>query len=264
MTELERARAFTWANDEAGADRVELWEHGTAVITPSLDHLWDANYVRVEGSCDTDAAALAAAAERVLGPVGARHRAVVVGEAAEGRRLRPGFRELWWVADRLLLMFLRGTPAARPGAPAVEEVALADLADLRRELHAAQFAAGAAVARQVTERDRRIQHTAHTRWFAVRERGRPVASCALLSRDGVAEVDDVGTLPAHRRRGYARALVTAAAAEGRTAGTEVFLGAYLDDWPQRFYRRLGFEPVGMVHRFRLHGRFTRRQQEGNI
>jgi len=264
VTELERARAFTWANDDAGADRLERWAHGTAVLTPSLDQLWDGNYLRVEGEPDVDARGLAAECERVLGGAGAAHRAVAVGDPATGRRLHAGFTALGWQADRLVLMFLRGLPAPRPAGPAVEEVALDELGELRHELHAAQFASGAEVARQVSERDARIRRVGNTRWFAVRARGRAVASCALLERDGLAEVDDVGTLPGHRGRGHARALVTAAAAEARTAGADVFLGAYLDDWPQRFYRRLGFEPVGMVHRFRFHGAFTPGSPQGNI
>ena len=30
-----------------------------------------------------------------------------------------------------------------------------------------------------------------------------------------------------------------------------FLVALVDDWPREMYRRLGFEAVGVVHRFRL-------------
>ena len=264
MSELERARSFTWANDDAGADRVEPWAHGTAVLTPSLDQLWDGNYLRVEREPGLAAPGLAAEAERVLGEAGASHRAVVVGDAGIGRRLHPGFTALGWHVDRLMFMFLRGTPASRPGGAAVEEVSLGDLHDLRHELHAAQFSSGAEVARQVSERDARIRQVGNTRWFTVRVGTSAVASCALLERDGIAEVDDVGTLPGYRGRGYARALVIAAAAEARASGAAVFLGAYLDDWPQRFYRRLGFEPVGMVLRFRLHGPFTPPQPDGNI
>jgi ribosomal protein S18 acetylase RimI-like enzyme len=264
LSELARAQAFAVANDAAGADRVEGWDHGTAFLTPTLELLWDANYLRVDRSCDLEAPALAVEAERVLGGAGARHRAIAVADAAVGRRLHTAFTALGWETDRLLYMFLRGMPRPRPGSPRVEEVALDDLAGLRRELHAAERAGGEEVARQVAVRDARIQGEARTRWFAVRVDGRPVASCALLERGGTAEVDDVGTLAAHRGRGCARALVVAAAGEGRAAGAEVFLGAYLDDWPQRFYRRLGFEPVGMLHRFRLHGPFTVRQPSGNI
>jgi predicted GNAT family acetyltransferase len=58
-------------------------------------------------------------------------------------------------------------------------------------------------------------------------------------------VEEVGTLPSHRNRGYARAVVLAAVAASVAAGHDLtFIGAYADDWPRRLYARLGFEEIG--------------------
>ena len=75
--------------------------------------------------------------------------------------------------------------------------------------------------------------------------------CRLLGRDDVGQVEDVSTLPDHRGRGYARAVVGTAVAASRAAGHSLtFITADEDDWPREFYARLGFELVGTVSRFR--------------
>jgi GNAT superfamily N-acetyltransferase len=252
-SEFERARAFVLANDEAGADRVEPWEHGSAVLSPTTPRLWDANYLRVDRLGELDAPTLVAAADHVLEPVGARGRAVVVPDGAAAQPLRPGFRALGWESDRLLFMVLRGTPRQRPGAPVVDEVERAEVAELQRELFLAEPepVGGAGVANEVHVREGRVMRDARVRWFGLRVGGRVVASCSLVERDRVFEVDGVNTLPAHRRGGLGRAAVVAAAASAQRDGAElVFLGAYQDDWPHRWYLRLGFAPVGMLMRFR--------------
>jgi GNAT superfamily N-acetyltransferase len=254
--EFRRVRAFTLANDEAGADRVEPWGHGTALLSPTLAALWDANYLRLERPGGLDAVTLAAEAERVLGAGGARGRAVVVPDQASAEPLRAGFSALGWDCDRLLFMVLRGTPRHRPGAPAVEEVARAEVAELQHDLFMAEVEpmGGPEVARAVALREERIMRGSRIRRFGVRAGGRLAASCAIVERDGIVEVDAVNTLPVHRGRGFGRAAVVEAVRAARGESPDVvFLGAYRDDWPHRWYRRLGFEPVGMLMRFRRVG-----------
>ena len=66
----------------------------------------------------------------------------------------------------------------------------------------------------------------------------------------MAEIDDVLTLPDHRGRGYASALVLDAVHRAHSAGADlVFLEAAEDDWPQHLYVRLGFETVGRIHEY---------------
>jgi ribosomal protein S18 acetylase RimI-like enzyme len=249
--ELARAVAHFLTGDEVGADRVEPWEHGVAVLSPSLPDLWDANFLRVDRLGSLDTAALAAEAERILGDAGARHRSVVVPDGVAAERLRPGFAALGWECDRTLFMVLRGVPRRRPQAVEVVEIGPDELEPLKRALLLDEPAGSAEVARQLLVRDERLRRSTGIRWFGVRVDGHVVASGALIERDGVCQIEDLGTVPAHRGRGLARAIVVAAAARGLGDGAEfVYLVAYRDDWPHLWYGRLGFEEVGMLMRFR--------------
>jgi ribosomal protein S18 acetylase RimI-like enzyme len=252
--ERDRAAGFVIGRHEAAADRVEPWEAGTAVLAPTLPDLWDANHLRVERRGRLDAEGLARAAGDVLGAAGGRHRAVVVPSEAEARRLAPGFADLGWDRDRLVLMALRGTPRERPGAPEARELPAEALASLRREMVLLEPWGSAGVAAQLEDHQQRIRAVLSSRCFGAPGNGRPAASCELLAGDSVAEVCDVGTHPSHRGRGLARAVVTAAARAARGDGVElVVVTADADDWPRQLYARLGFEPVGLIERFRRVG-----------
>ncbi len=254
MSELDVARGQILARDEEVADRVEAWEGGVALISPTQPRLWDSNYLRVDRPDGLTANDLAERAERVLGPGGAFHRAVVVPDGDAGERLAADFAALGWDCDRLLFMVLRGTPRRRPGGPRVEEVGLAELEGLKRDLAIGEPTGEAEIADEVMLRGERSARHSAVRHFAVRAGDRLAASCSLVRRGDVAEVDDVGTLRVYRGRGLARAAVIGAVGAARAEGRGlVFLGAYRDDWPQRWYRRLGFEPVGMLSRFRRLG-----------
>jgi ribosomal protein S18 acetylase RimI-like enzyme len=80
---------------------------------------------------------------------------------------------------------------------------------------------------------------------------RGVVSYTDLYVDGAdAQVEDIGTLPEHRGRGYASAVVLAAIAAARNKGAEfVFLVADKEDWPKELYRRLGFDELGYYVKF---------------
>ncbi len=66
----------------------------------------------------------------------------------------------------------------------------------------------------------------------------------------LAQVDEVGTVEARRRRGHASAAVLAATRHASAAGRgPVFLLTDANDWPQQLYRRLGFDEIGVVHEF---------------
>jgi ribosomal protein S18 acetylase RimI-like enzyme len=252
--ERDRAAAFVLGRHEAAGDRVEPWEAGTAVLAPTLPDLWDANHLRVDRPGQFDAGQLARLAAEVLGAGGGRHRAVVVPGEAEARRLAPGFAELGWDRDRLVLMALHGTPRARPGGPEARELPPAALAALRREMVLLEPWGSPGVAAQLEDHQQRIRAVLSSRCFGAPGNERPVASCELLAGDGVAEVCDVGTHPSHRGRGLARAVVTAAARAARGDGAGlVVVTADADDWPRQLYARLGFEPLGLIERFRRVG-----------
>ena len=201
--ERDRAAAFLLARHASAADRIEPWEGGRALLAPTLPDLWDANHLILDRPGEWEAPDLMALAARVLGEGGARHRAVVVPDETEARRLAPGFAAAGWDRDRLLLMALRGTPRARPGAPVARELPPDAIGALRREMVMLEPWGSAGVAAQLAEHQERLRRALASRCFVAPTGGRPLSSCELFSGGGVAEVADVGTLPAHRRaRGH--------------------------------------------------------------
>ncbi|MEU9097161.1 GNAT family N-acetyltransferase [Streptomyces sp. NPDC048361] len=111
----------------------------------------------------------------------------------------------------------------------------------RAELTAAITAhAGDGRAGQVAERIR----AGRTAVAAAFEDGLPLCSGMHNPVGPVTEIVAVGTLPAARRRGLARAVTAALVADARAAGaTTVFLSAGDAD-VARMYASLGFRPVG--------------------
>jgi hypothetical protein len=94
---------------------------------------------------------------------------------------------------------------------------------------------------------RRLLHAAApaTRDVVAAADGVDAAHATLYAGGRVAQVEDVGTLRAVRRRGLARAAVSLACE--LAAGYEVLsLVADRGDWPKDLYARLMFDPVGHV------------------
>lgn len=80
---------------------------------------------------------------------------------------------------------------------------------------------------------------------AVTRSGRVAGSLLLWCRGEVGFIADVGTVPSHRRKGVASALVAAATAVAREKGCSlVALTARRDDAPRRIYEKLDFAVVG--------------------
>lgn len=249
---FRRAAGFEhWMQDQA-AERVEDFPWGRAVFNDTFDRVYDLNALRVERP-DTAMTvdALAAEADRLHSAAGHLHRRVVVADEAAGERLAPGFRALGWEVRRFLFMAqLREPDDASPRAP-VRELGEAEHWEAKR-----WFMAGAPeafdddVIRQLLEKDRLKEGFVDFRRFGVDAGGKVVSVCELYSDGKTAQVEDVSTQEPYRGRGYARATVLTAAAAARTAGCDlVFLVADQDDWPKELYRKLGFDPIGVVHDF---------------
>jgi GNAT superfamily N-acetyltransferase len=80
-------------------------------------------------------------------------------------------------------------------------------------------------------------------WFVVVRAadGSIASACELYVRGDLAQVEDVNTLEEHRGKGLASVAVGRAIHEARIRGAEtILLTADLADWPQRWYRSLGF------------------------
>ena len=243
MTENDRAVAGEVV--EFGAEgRV----HGWAVIDRPRWLVWDANYVWVKDPGDAGAAELAELTERIQGGAGLAHRLVIVADEGRGQALTPAFLELGWHAVPHVVMAHRHARLLGDTAPAREasrqEVAAARRTNLRSESWATD-----AVVEQIIDRDALLDDRAGGRCFGADCEGVLASHCHLWRRGGVAQVENVATDTRYRNRGLARATVSLATATGRAEAELVFLFADATDWPQHLYRRLGYETLGVLHRF---------------
>ena len=243
MSELARALAFVHGLAERAVTEVTRDGPLTVLCTPDLPLVWDANHLRVEGIAGTDARALAtSAAQRGVPSM------VVMPDAEEGERLAPAFRALGWRVVRHRYMVHRG---AAPVVDGVGEAEIGAVEPARRDLILAEQWGTREVADQVLTFERRLGAAAASdRWFTAPPAEPLVACCRLLAGDGIGQVEDVGTAPAARRQGLARAVVAAATAASRATDHELtFLNCDADGWVSGFYASLGFEPIGVVHNF---------------
>jgi GNAT superfamily N-acetyltransferase len=176
---------------------------------------------------------------------------VVEGEDT-GARLVAGLSPRGWLVERDVYMVLR-RPRDRAAAPglAVEVDAgrhqLAEAAGIREE----PYGRDEEIVRQlVGMRAALAGAVPAARFFVGRADGVDAAVTTLYSDGATAQVEDVATLRDYRRRGLARATVSAAIDAAVEMGHElVFIVADEDDWPKELYARLGFDPIGRTWAF---------------
>jgi GNAT superfamily N-acetyltransferase len=241
--------------DRLSSDEVIEEGWGTAFLCPSLPRVWDVSWLAVEQT-GLSVEELIALGDRILGGAGFEHRTLVLCDEADGERLRPGFEALpGWEVERVRYMAWRRETGRQP-AVAVRETHLAAILPLRRELTRESMPPGSErqeeTLDQLSEMDRRFGEVAGDRWFVGPAGDEPAAACRLLAGEGIAQVEDVGTLEPARERGLAQSIVLAALAAARALDPElIFLSADAADWPQLIYEKLGFETVGELHIPRL-------------
>jgi predicted GNAT family acetyltransferase len=132
----------------------------------------------------------------------------------------------------------------------VREVSEPDLREARKRVLANEPWATPQVLEQIFAAKALIGERVTTRYFAVELDGEVVSYTDLYLDGADAQVEDVGTVPEHRKEGHATAVVLGAIAEARSAGAEfVFLVADANDWPKELYGRLGFDEVGHYTKF---------------
>jgi GNAT superfamily N-acetyltransferase len=244
---LDRIVSYLRRTEEAIVDEVRPLRHATALLTPSLPLVWQLNAVRLEDG-DAGPRELVAVAEEALGH--ASHRKLVVHDEELGARLSPALSRDGWNVYRLLVM-VRDHPPERTAAPdAAAEVdrdtGAKALAAFRREQ---PFGWQEEAVQQLTAMDERYGRALRARDFAAPPRD-PAAACRLYTAEGLAQVDEVGTLERRRGRGHASAAVLAAADAAEAEGcSPIFLLTDAADWPQHLYARLGFSPIGQLYEF---------------
>jgi ribosomal protein S18 acetylase RimI-like enzyme len=223
---------------------------GVALANRGLPAVWDLNLLWLDAvPDDVTAERLASEADAVQGALAHRH--VVVADESAGARLAEGFAALGWEVDVVLVMTASPPPAGGAATAAVIEVDEPGQREYRQEwLREWPESSSESVVEQLLAHKRIVAGAVETRFFLGLDDGKPVSACELYVRDGIGQIEDVGTLTRYRGRGLARALVLHALGEARAAGCDlVFLLADGDDWPKAFYGRLGFVTVGRYFAF---------------
>lgn len=242
-----RLKDFLRARDEAAVEEVRRMRHGVALLTPSLPLVWALNQLRVDDPNAHPGEVIAEAEEALAGYP---HRRLLVLDAELGERLAGVLTRHGWNAAQHVLMVRRREPDRVPAPGSAAEVDRATGAATLRAFRREQpYGWQDEAVRQLAAMDERYGRACGGRDFGAPPGG-PVCACRLYAGGGLAQIDEVGTLRAHRGLGHARATVHAAAEAGLADGNEiVFLEAEAHDWPQDLYRRLGFDEVGRLYQF---------------
>jgi ribosomal protein S18 acetylase RimI-like enzyme len=239
--ELARAYAFL-ARGDMGGTRVEDSSFGTAVFTDELPRRLDGNYLRVEHEAEPEE--LAAEARRLERPL------IFVPDSNLGESLAPWFAEQGWRIDRHLVMAQLREPERTADLSLVRELEEEELRPARRLLLESYPWAKPEVIEQLFRAKALIGERVTARFFGVPLDGEVISYADLYVDGADAQIEDVGTLPEHRSRGYATAVVLAAAAAARNDGADfLFLVADAKDWPKELYRKLGFDELGHYTKF---------------
>lgn len=240
-SELARAYAFLARGDMGGTREVES-RFGRAVYTDELPRRLDGNYLWVDREAEPEE--LVAEAARL------ERRLIFVPDPAIGDSLAPWFKEQGWRIDRHVVMVQLREPETEADLSLVREVDEPEQRAARRRVLANEPWASPEVLDEIFAAKARIGERVTARFFAVELDGEVVSYSDLYLDGADAQVEDVGTVPEQRGRGYAKAVVLAAIAEARQAGAEfVCLVADAHDWPKELYRRLGFDEVGHYTKF---------------
>ena len=246
--ERERALAFLRTLDAARAERRKRIDGAMVVFADSLPLVHDQNKAIAAPGLGIDALpALVDAVEREQGAGGLRHRKIAFDDEAACSNFAEWFRRRGWRQRPLRLMVHRGPAPDAEAATSAREVDPRELAPAAHAFAAEEpWGRSPEARRQVVAGDVLTGRAADERAFAVtsEDTGSIVAYCRLYSRDGVGQIENVTTLSAHRRRGYARSLVSLALRESLAHNELTFLVAEGADWPRHFYGRMGFVDVG--------------------
>jgi N-acetylglutamate synthase-like GNAT family acetyltransferase len=246
----DRAVGFLRRTYVRRVEHVEYHPWGMLLVTPSLPRIHDANFAIVE-RWEEDADRFVSDMDRIQAEHGFFHRKVVIHDEDLAGRLLADAAPTGWGIHRSLLMAQRREPDRSPD-PAVELLTVGDVDWARGRqalLQLEEYGSDPEVVEQLLQLDVRLERELDVRRLAARDGDGELGSFAALYLEAdIGQIEDVATVPAHRGRGLARAVVLHGAAEARRAGAAlVFLVADEADWPQELYERLGFDTIGVEH-----------------
>ncbi len=211
--------------------------------TPSLPAVWALNHVRVTRETTPDRAAQLCRTHLA----GMGFHQLYVDHEATGLRLAEALRPAGWQVDVELHSVLARDPDRVTDTSIVIEPEEEETLALMRRWQAEDRTLNLTEdeLRQLLESERLTWRARQARRLGVRDTDGALAGITLVFSDGpVAQVEDVYVIPEARGRGYARALVTRAAALACEDHDLSFIVADDNDWPKQLYAKLGFEPVG--------------------
>ncbi|HKU59434.1 MAG TPA: GNAT family N-acetyltransferase [Gaiellaceae bacterium] len=223
MDNRDRIRAFGRALGDRLAERVVETPVGDALFVDELFDVYSLNYLRADRGKATE---IAASADRAMEAF--HHRTVSTYLDVD----------LGWPrATHLVMQHLR-EPDRRVDTTHVRRVPFAAIAESRMYDYEDR-----GLGERLNKAQLRVAAAVDTHWLAAYEGDAVAAWCHVRSRDGVAQIEDVNTLPEFRGRGHARAIVQYAFDEARATHDVVFLEALEDDWPRELYVKLGFTEI---------------------
>jgi ribosomal protein S18 acetylase RimI-like enzyme len=245
-----------------GATDVTRLPAGTVIRHSGLPVLYHLNALLLDAPLAAelrDANAFVELADEQLAGLGHRH--VVLDDADAAERLAPALAVRGWGQQRVLLMLRVRDSDRRPAAGAARRLTDEEAHALQLEITAeeaprgqgVQGAVADALVRQLIAGQEALRAGTRSIVFGAAPDDGPLASmCTLFAGEGIAMIEEVGTLERFRERGLARAVVGAAVDAALELGAErIFVPADADDWPQLLYVKLGFEPVARQVSFTL-------------
>jgi RimJ/RimL family protein N-acetyltransferase/predicted GNAT family acetyltransferase len=240
---IEQITAFRRRLQDAVAERVEPFAHGTALFCDSIPIVYDANFLRI------DSVATAAEHEAEADALMERfwHRRVLADEG--GAALAAGFAVLGWTQTTHIVMGHVREPDRAVDTGAVQEVPFEELVEPHRRVTLGEPQGTPELADSLLAAKRRVIAAVPTRFFATYVEDEVASYCELRSDGHTAQIEDVNTLAPYRGRGLGRAVVQRALEEARAGANVVFIEALDDDWPKELYARMGFQQVAERHLF---------------
>jgi ribosomal protein S18 acetylase RimI-like enzyme len=239
----DRVRAELRGTLESVADSVLRAGPGWVVRTPTLPLVRALNQVRIDEPADfADCLAFADVQLR-----GVPFRYIVIEDGEVGRRLEEPFRAAGWKVDREVMMALTAPADRNVDTEGLVELSEVQMLGLMRlwaiEEHGEMESERLAQLDEFNLRSGRLWH--EDRFGVIDDSGAPVAVAKLRIDHSTGWIEDVYTVPGARHRGYARMLVSHAAAIARSSGADLtFITADDNDWPKDLYSKIGFRPVG--------------------